>query len=129
MLKYLENVVFSGFSTANDQLETTYINYLARKYNIFKKLKEKMEHSRHKQIGYPLDRYQMFALLLYCNGDCNYDLSRSQRCSKNDNNFVCKKWPVFDAFLNSAIQVLNGYETHEENIYTGLCNVYYEYER
>ena len=70
--------------------------------------------------------YCMLALLLYCDGDCNYDLCKSQRKGKD---FVTKKWPYLDYSLNKAITILNYFEKHEENIYTGLCNVYHEFKK
>ena len=81
-----------------------------------------MQHERHKRMGYPLIKREMLALILYCNGGCNYDLSRCQR-----NNQCNRKWPFFDSYLNTAIQTLSHFEQHQENIYTGLCNVYYKF--
>ena len=58
----------------------------------------------------------MLALVLYCNGDCNYNLSQSQR-----NNILIKtKWPVFDLYSRWAIKILSKHQLHYENIYTGL---------
>ena len=74
-------------------------------------------------MGCPLNRFLMLALILYCDGDCNYDLSKSQR-----NGIANQKWPYFDSFLNLAIRCLSYFEEHQENIYTGICNVYYEFK-
>ena len=48
-------------------------------FRLFDTLELKMNHSRHKKMGSPLNKWLMLALLLYCNGDCNYNLCLSQR--------------------------------------------------
>ena len=83
IVNYLDDIISQCNATddyhINDRLEKSYINILSQKYKIFEKLNDKMEHPQHKQMGYPLLKCEMFALLLYCNGDCNYDLCRTQR--------------------------------------------------
>lgn len=67
--------------------------------------------------GKPLSEWQIVALTLYTDGDCSYDLCESQR-----NGDHVKKWPFFHYYLNESIAILSRYETHFENIYTGVCN-------
>ena len=97
-----------------------YINFLSTKYKIFTKLQEKIKHERHKKMGYPLKEYEMLAILLYCSIGCNHDLSESQR-----NGTFQTRWTFFDCFLNDAIKTLAPFEDHYENIYTGMCGVFY----
>ena len=73
-------------------------------------------------MGQPLDESIMLAVILYCNDSCNYDLCQSQR----DGN-VDQKWPVFDFLLNLAVESLSPFEEHWENIYTGVCGVFYKF--
>ena len=98
--------------------------YFSDTFDIFEKLKAKLEHPRHKRMQSPLDDITMLALLLYCNGDCNYDLCLSQR-----NGNYQKKWPMFDAFVNGAIYILSQFEDHRENIYSGICGVFYKFKQ
>ena len=126
MVEYLNNVIsqIQSKNTNNlESIEKNYMDYLSSKYEIFEKLNDKMEHSRHKKMGFPLEKYMMLTLLLYCNGKCNYDLSKSQR-----NGNVNKKWPYFDNYLNYTIDILSKYEIHKDNLYTGLCGIYYQFE-
>ena len=69
-------------------------------------------------MGSPLNSYELLSFILYCNGECNYDLSKSQRQGK-----VSQKWRYFDYFLNISIEKLHNHEKHNENIYTGVCGV------
>ena len=103
----------------NNNLNIGYIfDVLKENYNIFEKLDVKMKHKRHKRIGYPLQECEILSLLLYCNGDCDYDLCQSQR-----NGTVGDKWFIFDWILNFTIWHLNRFEIHNENIYTGFFGV------
>ena len=76
-----------------DQFATGLIKELSKMYKIFdqQRLESKMSHQRHKMMGYPLNYCKMLALILYCNGECNYDLCKSQRehreC-KNGHTFI-----------------------------------------
>lgn len=99
------------------------IKELSKKYKIFDThmLQSKMFHQHHAKMGYPLSYCEMLALMLYCNGECNYNLSESQRYDK-----VMEKWPYFHCLLNNAIEVLSKFEIHNENIYTGVCGVFFE---
>ena len=63
----------------------------------------------------------MLTLMLYCSGQCNYDLSKSQRAHT-----VMKKWPYFHSILNVAIKKLSKFEIHYEHMYTGICGVFFE---
>ena len=76
---------------------------------------------RHARMGYPLWCYEMLALMLYCDGECNYNLCQSQRSCK-----VTQKWPYFHCILNAAIRKLSQFEIHYEHIYTGVCSVFFE---
>ena len=104
------------------QLRSKFENFYSNTFGIFQVLKKKVNHSRHKKMGCPLHMGQMLALILYCNGDCNYDLCLSQR-----NNTCDKKWPMFDYLLNDAINILSRFEEHWENIYTGVCGIFYKF--
>ena len=92
---------------------------LAQKYKIFDILNEKMNHERHKEMGFPLHEYQMLSLILYCNGNCNHNLCESQRDGKWKT-----KWRGFDRGLQQAIEILGKYEIHDEYIYTGLAGIF-----
>ena len=60
----------------------------------------------------------MLAILLYCDGECNYNLSQSQR-----DGTASETWKYFDTMLDTAIVVLSRYENHYENLYTGVCGI------
>ena len=99
--------------------EQSLMDELAKYYGIMDTLTEKMNHKRHEKMGFCLTKSELFSLILYTNGDCNYDLGTCQRNDTSDT-----KWKYFDFFLNRTIVKLNGYEQHVENIYTGVCGVY-----
>ena len=94
------------------------IQVCKKEFAIFDELEEKMQHERCKQCLYYLPPAYILALLLYCNGSCNYDLCKSQI----DGSYQTK-WQCFDGFLNLAIAALGAGEMHYENLYSGLCNV------
>ena len=98
------------------------VRELSNVYNIFHKniFESKMFHSRHEMMGYPLDCCHMSALMLYCDGECNYDLCKSKRKHQ-----VMEKWPYFHCILNYAIGRLSEYEIHYEHLYTGVCGVHF----
>ena len=75
-----------------DQLKT--------KHGMFQILDEKMNDKRHKQMDCVLSKAEMLALILYCNGKVDGDLSICQR----DGTYV-KKWSIFDMLLKIFIQV------------------------
>ena len=134
-LEIMKNEWWTTFSTMVDtvdkntlienmkRLQTKFSNFLSNTFAIFQILTLKMNHSRHKKMGCPLSLCHMLALVLYCNGDCSYDLCLSQR-----NSTYLKKWPMFDCFLNLAIYTLSQFEEHWENIYSGICNVFYQFK-
>ena len=99
------------------------IQELSRVYKIFDQhqLQSKMYHSRHSMMGYPLSCVEMLALMLYCDGECNYDLGKSQR-----SHTVMKKWPYFHCLLHEAIKTLSPFEIHYEHIYSGICGVSFQ---
>eukprot|EP01083_Nonionella_stella_P200796 735028_1 len=86
-------------------------------YTIMQIVEDKLRHPRHKQLGSPLNKSQILALILYTGCDCNYDLCKSQR--KGD----YKKWQAFDYCLYKAISMLSEKETGSYKVYTGLSNV------
>ena len=96
------------------------IKELSKVYKIFDHqiFESKMRHTRHKIMGYPLRCVEMLSLMLYCDGECNYDLCKSQR-----SHTVMKKWPYFHCLLNWAIKTLAPFEIHYEHLYTGICGV------
>ena len=93
---------------------------LSKEYKIFDKdrFESKMFHSRHEMMGYPLPCVCILALMLYCDGECNYDLCKVQRKHQ-----VMQKWPYFHCTLNTAIEMLSKFEIHYEHIYSGVCGV------
>ena len=99
------------------------IQELSKVYQIFDDgiFRSTMFHKRHEMIGYPLSCPEMLALMLYCDGECNHDLSKSQR-----SHTAMKKWPYFHCMLNCAIKTLSKFEIHYEHIYTGICGVFFE---
>ena len=102
-----------------------------KNYHIFSILSQKMKHPRHGELKSPLSEPMMLALIIYCNGDCTYDLTESQRIQKDwysDKQYFNFKWYHFDFLLNYAIKTLSHYENHFENIYTGLCHVSLTYK-
>ena len=105
-----------------DELKNRFNEFCTNTFGIFKQVKQKMNHTRFKQMGSPLLVGEMLALVLYCNGDSNYDLCLSQRDGS------CKiKWAMFDSLLNYAISILSQFEEHWENIYSGICGIFYKF--
>ena len=96
------------------------LNILKKRYRIFDILKEKMDHPRHITMGSPLTEVDMLSLVLYTDGECNYNLCEYQRKDKHE-----EKWPLFDWYLNRAIEILWQHEIHHQNIYTGVCGVHF----
>ena len=94
------------------------ISVCKKELKIFDELEEKMKHERCKNCPFDLLPVHILPLLLYCNGECNHDLCKSQI-----NGTYQTKWPYFDGFLNFAISALGAAEVHFENLYSGLCNV------
>ena len=105
------------------------VKSLEKYYHIFSILAQKMKHQRHTEMKCPLSEPMMLSLIIYCNGECTYDLTDAQRIQKQlfyDIQYF--KWYHFDFLLNYAIQTLSHYENHFENIYTGLCDVILNYK-
>ena len=104
-----------------NRLNMGLIQELSKVYNIFHEhiFESKMFHKRHQIMGYPLNCFEMLALMLYCDGNCSHDLCISQR-----SNTVMKKWPYFHCLLDFAITRLSQFEVHYEHIYTGICGVF-----
>eukprot|EP01084_Bolivina_argentea_P085363 154268_1 len=86
-------------------------------YSILKVVNNKLRSSRHRKMGYPLNRGEMLSLLLYTGCDCNHNLCETQR---NDN---FDKWKWFDYCLHSAINKLSKVENGKYRVYTGLTSV------
>eukprot|EP01084_Bolivina_argentea_P213867 363127_1 len=73
-----------------------------------------MNHFRHEQMGKPLNRAEMLALIVYTGCDCNYDLCKHQR------NGDYEKWKWFDYCLWNAIYKLSRCQKGQYKIYSGL---------
>ena len=106
----------------DSKLAIEYKTMLSDVFGIFAQLKVKMKDSKHKQMGHPLKEASMLALLLYCNGECNHDLCLPQR----DATYLTK-WKIFDCLVDKGIQRLATFEKHYENIYAGICDVFYKF--
>ncbi|ETO34641.1 hypothetical protein RFI_02449 [Reticulomyxa filosa] len=71
-------------------------------------------------MGYPLQLWNICAILLYCGKSCNVQFNYDQIQFRHDN------WPYFDSYLQDAICILNLCERREESemeLYYGLKNV------
>ena len=93
---------------------------------------EKLNHSRHQQMGSPLTHDQMLAILLYTDSNVYTDLRHHEMCySKQDfaNTQPCdlidKKWPILGCLLNSAIWTLDQHDIQPRPavVYHGLCAI------
>ena len=124
-LEPMINAYINHFDNINAmrQLEIEFTEYLSNTFGIFEILNKKFNHPRHKRMGYPLQRWHMLSIILYCIDHCNHDLTSSQR----DGSYQTK-WPVFDCLLNFAIEILSQFEQHWENIYTGICGAFYKFQ-
>ncbi|ETO34246.1 hypothetical protein RFI_02848, partial [Reticulomyxa filosa] len=74
----------------------------------------------HKQMGYPLQPWNICAILLYCGKSCNVQFSYDQIKYKHD------RWCYLDYYLQEAIMVLHNhekFEEHETELYCGLKSV------
>ena len=104
------------------------IKDLKKEYKILDILETKMNDKKHVAMGLPLKKHEMFAIILYTNTPCFNGLCeqlRSQVWNKNSRQPCSpKKWKCLDFCLYSAIDKLSDYETHDENIYTGLAGIY-----
>ena len=130
MNQYLHLMIANKKSNMNTKstLESVYQivkqfdQFYSNAFGIFKKVEEKMNDKKRRQLGWPLLKWQILALVLYCDGDCNYDLCLTQRNGDN-----IKKWPIFDCLVNAAIDLLSRFEEHWQNIYSGICGVAYQF--
>ena len=104
------------------QFNAKFFQFFSNTFEIFDIVNSKLNHPRHEQMGRPLSQPEMLAVILYCIDRCNHNLCQSQR----DGN-VDEKWPMFDFLLNRAIRLLSQFEEHWENIYTGVCGVFYKF--
>eukprot|EP01083_Nonionella_stella_P153809 494659_1 len=82
--------------------------------SILRIVNAKMDDIRHVQMGKPLHKHHMLALILYTGCQCNYDLCKSQR------NGDYKKWKIFDYSLSNAIELLSKHEKGSCKLYSGL---------
>merc|ERR1711879_507045 len=71
-------------------------------------------HPRHQSIGQPLNRAEMFAIILYTGGESNYALCKSQRAGY----YVPWRW--FDYCLYTAICKLSCKESGSFAVYSGF---------
>eukprot|EP01083_Nonionella_stella_P172758 593862_1 len=114
LIPLMEEVIANGYGR---DLALTEEDHNNRKWTILKVVEEKLQHIRHKNIGAPLLRDGMLALILYTGCDCNYDLCTSQRNGDYD------KWKWFDHCLFWAINSLSERERGNYKVYSGLKNV------
>eukprot|EP01084_Bolivina_argentea_P163829 284937_1 len=70
-------------------------------YTIMTIVDNKINCTRHKLMGSPLNRAEMLSIILYTGGECNYDLCKSQGVG----DYV--KWKWFDYLLFNAIRNLS----------------------
>eukprot|EP01083_Nonionella_stella_P157203 510104_1 len=92
------------------------------KYTIMNTVQDKLVCMRHKQMGSPLNRSEMLALILYTSTDCNERLCNAQRDGDYD------KWKWFDYCLYNAVLKLSQRECGSYAIYTALKDVKLQYE-
>eukprot|EP01084_Bolivina_argentea_P009661 18028_1 len=81
-------------------------------YSIMSVVNAKLKCMRHRLMGSPLNRAEMLSLLLYTDGDSNYELCKSQR------NGDYKTWKWFDYCLYNAIHKLSKREHGSYKIFT-----------
>lgn len=130
------NRIYNWYAQANSnhddqsivKLKQTDFNYILKalksKYKIFDIVQRKLKHPRHKFYNCPLSELHMLSLVLYCNGGCNYHLCECQRNDTYD-----EYWPLFDWYLNQAIEILSNHEIHNQYIYTGICTVQFRFDK
>ena len=113
----IEEVIFNGYKydlclkcSKNDDCKHS-------EYSLLSIVDEKLNHIRHKKMGYPLNRAHMLSLILYTSCDCNYDLCSSQRSGDYS------KWKWFDYNLWWAIRALSLRECGSYKLYSGLNGV------
>eukprot|EP01084_Bolivina_argentea_P047126 86821_1 len=111
----IEEVTTNGFK--NDLCLECTKNCTHSEFSLLLIVAEKLQHIRHKQMGTPLNRSQMLALVLYTGCDCNYDVCKSQR----NGNYT--KWKWFDYCLHHAILFLSQNENGTYKLYSGLNKV------
>eukprot|EP01083_Nonionella_stella_P184272 668481_1 len=112
----IEEVITNGFKSdlfgQNAQTQGT-----KHSYPILSVVDDKYHHIRHQQMGCPLNRGELLALILYTGCDCNYDLCSSQRQGDY------KKWKWFDCCLFQGIKKLGFREQGMYKLYSGLSGV------
>ncbi|CAF1192827.1 unnamed protein product [Adineta ricciae] len=97
----------------------------------YDRVRQRMEHDRHRQMGSPLSNIQMSAVILYTNTILHEKLKEDERLfSMQDvtNGSLCtytQKWPIFGRALNSAICCLNkhDYVNRPITVYHGLARI------
>ncbi|ETO05156.1 hypothetical protein RFI_32237 [Reticulomyxa filosa] len=80
----------------------------------------------HKYMGYPLQLFDICAILLYCGKSCNVEFSYDQIQYRHF------KWVYLDDCLGNAIRILHKYERREEEnieLYCGLKKVRLQNEK
>eukprot|EP01084_Bolivina_argentea_P057261 104649_1 len=113
----IEEVVGNGFKS-DLCLECQYNDDCKHNsYTLLFVVDEKLSHIRHKQMGNPLRKDHMLAMLLYTGCECNYDLCSSQRSGNY------QKWKWFDYCLFNAIKEIRFKETGCYKLYSGLNKV------
>eukprot|EP01083_Nonionella_stella_P093963 263586_1 len=86
-------------------------------YSLLDIVDQKMNVSRHKQMGSPLNRAQMLAIILYTGTECSYKICQAQR----NGDYITWKW--FDFCLFNAIELLSRNETGKFTLYSGFKKV------
>eukprot|EP01084_Bolivina_argentea_P051808 95277_1 len=120
----IEEVIVNGFKSdlcfkcgVNDDCKHIPLKWHYKDIDLLKVVDDKINDARHKQMGSPLNRGKMLALVLYTGCECNYDLCSSQR------NGEYKKWQWFDYCLYNAINELSVREKGDFAVYSGLNGV------
>eukprot|EP01083_Nonionella_stella_P095046 266750_1 len=107
----IEEVISNGYSV---DLALTNDDHKNKKWTILQVVDQKLNSVRHKQMGSPLRRDHMLALLLYTGCECIWDLNNTQR------NGDYEKWKWFDYCLYAAISALRDRERGYFKLYSGV---------
>ena len=105
----IDEVICNGFGSC--------LSFNNTQNNLIQIVDSKMNCFQHLEIGKPLNRGYILALILYTGCDCTYDLCSTQR----NGNYL--KWKWFDYNLYFAIQTLSDRETGHFHVFSGLHNV------
>ncbi|ETO31224.1 hypothetical protein RFI_05897 [Reticulomyxa filosa] len=104
----------------NEKDENSKLVFNDQILTILKDIKKLYHDDIHKQMGYPLQLWNICAILLYCGKSCNVQFSYDQI------KFRHHIWPFMDYYLQEAIMILHRHERREESemeLYCGLKGV------